>query len=143
MCHLRYKLRMFLFCRKVIFCSQDIQVFVFLTIPWFTKHVMSWWVLVHDTGFIFEYIFWTTTHKVNKIGQLIDISQGNNFHKSFEQFGGLGLHSRFYFTKSELHCERFVALLNSSIKVLLCIIKLWKHLWKINLIKGLLYMIGI
>ena len=26
--------------------------------------------------------------------QLIDISKGNNFHKSFKQFGGLGLSSR-------------------------------------------------
>ena len=39
----------FLFCKKVMFCSQDIQVLVFLTIPWFTKSVISWWVLVHVT----------------------------------------------------------------------------------------------
>ena len=31
--HLRHRLRIFLFRREVIFCSQDIQVFVFLTIP--------------------------------------------------------------------------------------------------------------
>ena len=37
MCHLRYRLRIFLFRRKVIFHSQDIQAFVFLTIPWFTN----------------------------------------------------------------------------------------------------------
>ena len=48
--------------RKVMFCSQGIQVFVFLTIPWFTISTMSWWVLVHKAGCIFEYIFWTTTH---------------------------------------------------------------------------------
>ena len=53
MCHLRYKLGIFLFHRKVMFRSLDIQVFVFLTIPWFTKSVRSWWVLVHETGCIF------------------------------------------------------------------------------------------
>ena len=31
LCHLRHRLRIFLFCRKVMFGSQDIQVFVFLT----------------------------------------------------------------------------------------------------------------
>ena len=29
-----------------------------------------------------------------KLGQLTDISKGNNFQESFEQFGGLGLSSR-------------------------------------------------
>ena len=33
MCHLRYRLRIFLFCRKIMFRSQDIQYFVFLTKP--------------------------------------------------------------------------------------------------------------
>ena len=37
MCHLKHRLRIFLFHRKIMFHSQDIQVFVFLTIPWFTK----------------------------------------------------------------------------------------------------------
>ena len=36
--------------------------FAFLSIPWFTKSVTSWWTLVHETGCIFEYIFWTATH---------------------------------------------------------------------------------
>ena len=49
MCHLRHRLRIFLFSRKVMFGSQDIQVFVFLTIPWFAKSVTSWQVLVHQT----------------------------------------------------------------------------------------------
>ena len=48
-----------MFHRKVIFHSWYIQVFVFLTIHWFIKYVMSWWELVHETGYIFEYIFWT------------------------------------------------------------------------------------
>ena len=39
-----------------MFRSQDIQVFVFLVIPWFTKSLTSWWVLVHETKHIFEYI---------------------------------------------------------------------------------------
>ena len=41
MYHLRHRLRIFLFRRKVILRSQGIQVFVFLTIPRFTKSVMS------------------------------------------------------------------------------------------------------
>ena len=36
LCHLRHKFRIFLFCRKVMFRFQDIQVFVFSTIPWFS-----------------------------------------------------------------------------------------------------------
>ena len=56
-----------------MFRSQDIQVVVFLTIPWLTKSVTSRWKC------IFEYIFWTTTHDVIKLGQLIDISKDNNF----------------------------------------------------------------
>ena len=77
-----------------MFHSQDIQVFVFSTILWFTKSVTSWWVSVHETGCILEYIFWTTSRKVTKLGQLIDINKGNNFQESFEQFGGLGLSLR-------------------------------------------------
>ena len=37
----------------MIFRSQDIQVFVISTFPWFTKSVMSWRVLIHETGCIF------------------------------------------------------------------------------------------
>ena len=83
MCHLRHKLRIFLVRRKVMFHSQDIYVFVFSTIPWFTKSVTSWWILVHEAGCIYEYIFWTKTHSVTKLGQLIDINKGNNFQEFF------------------------------------------------------------
>ena len=55
--------------------------------------VTSWWVLVQETGCNFEYIFWTTTHKATKLGQLTDICKGNNCQESFEQFGGLELSS--------------------------------------------------
>ena len=34
-------IKIFLFRRKTMFCSQDIQVFLFLTIPRFTKSVTS------------------------------------------------------------------------------------------------------
>ena len=95
--NLRHRLRIFLFHRKVMFHSQDIQVFVFLTISWFAKSVTSWWVLVLETGYIFEYIFRTTTHCITKLGQLIYISKGNNFQESFGQFGGLGLSPRPFF----------------------------------------------
>ena len=56
MCHLKRKMNFFLFRRKVMFCSQDIQVFLFLTIPWFIKSVTSWWVSEHETGCIFKHI---------------------------------------------------------------------------------------
>ena len=46
-----------LFHQKIMFRFQDFQVFVFLTIPWFTKFVTSWWVLVHETGCIFLWIY--------------------------------------------------------------------------------------
>ena len=95
MCHLKHRLRIFLYCRKIMFHSEDIQVFAFLTIPWFTKSVTSRWVLVHETRCISEYIFWTTNH-VTKLGQLIDISKYNNFQQFFEQFGRPGLDSRFF-----------------------------------------------
>ena len=78
-CHLKHRLRIFLFRRKIMFRSQDIQVFVFLTISWFTKSVTSGWVLVHETRCISEYIFWTTTHEDTELGQMIDISKGDNF----------------------------------------------------------------
>ena len=42
MFHLRHRLRFFLFHRKFMFHSQDIQAFVFLTIPWFTESVRLW-----------------------------------------------------------------------------------------------------
>ena len=87
MCHLRHRWRIFSFHRKAMFCSQNIQVFVFLTIPWFSKSVNSWCVLVNETGCIFQHIFWTRTHKVIKLGQLVDINKDNNFQVSFEQFG--------------------------------------------------------
>ena len=77
-----------------MFRSQDIQVFVFLAILWFTKSVTSRWVFVHETRYIFEYIFWTTTHEVTKLGQLIDTSKGDNFQQPFEQFKELGLDFR-------------------------------------------------
>ena len=77
--HLRHRLKIFLFRRKIMFRSQDLQVFVFLIIPWDTKSVTSRWLLVYKTSYVFEYIFWTTTHEVTKLAQLIDISKGNNF----------------------------------------------------------------
>ena len=61
MCHLRHRLRIFLFDKRIMVHSRDIQVFVFLTIWCFTKSVMAWWVLVHEAQ-CFN-IFWTTTHQ--------------------------------------------------------------------------------
>ena len=102
-CYLRYKMITsqnvsseaqvkILFHKKVMFHSQDIQVFVFLIIRRFRKSVMPWWVLVHRGHFWIS--FEPHVIKLTKLGQLIDISKGNNFEKSFEQFGWLGLDSR-------------------------------------------------
>ena len=65
--------------------------FAIFNIPWFTKSLTLWRILVHETGCMYEYIFWTTTHLVTKLGQLIDTSNGNSFQESFEQFGGLAV----------------------------------------------------
>ena len=35
-------------------------------------------------------------NQVTKLGQLIDISKGDNFKESLEQYGGLGLSSSFF-----------------------------------------------
>ena len=76
MCHLRHRLIIFLFHRKVVFRSQDIQIFVFLTILWFTKFVTSWWVLVYEAGCIFE-------------PQLINPSNLVNRYKEGQYFSGI------------------------------------------------------
>ena len=54
MCHL-WQVKNCLFGRNIMFRSQDIQFFLFVTITWFTKSVTSWWVLVHKTRCICEY----------------------------------------------------------------------------------------
>ena len=43
----------------------------------------------HELWNIFEHIFWSTTHEVSKLGQLIDISKDLSFQESFAQFGRL------------------------------------------------------
>ena len=48
---------------------------------YFWPSVTSWWLLVHETGGNFKYIFWTTsreTREVAKLGQSIDVSNANN-----------------------------------------------------------------
>ena len=82
MYHLSHRLRIFLFYRKVILCSRDIQVFVLLTIPWFTKYVTSR-VLVHETGWIFEYTFWNTTHYPQQTWSIDRCKQGQYFSEIF------------------------------------------------------------
>ena len=54
---LRHRLIIFLFCRKLVFRSQDFQVFYIFNhlMIYQIRDVMV--VLVHETGCIFEYIF--------------------------------------------------------------------------------------
>ena len=85
MCHLIHKLRIFLFHRKVKFCSWDIQVFVFLTIPWFIKSVTSW-VWVHKTV---HFIIYLLNHN-----SLSHQTRAIFFWNLFEQFWKLGLSFR-------------------------------------------------
>ena len=65
-----------------MFRSRDIQVFVFLTIPWFTKSVTSWWVLVHETVHFWIYILNhnSLTHQTWSIDRC---KQGQYFSKIF------------------------------------------------------------
>ena len=63
------QIKNFLFQREMIFCSQDIQVFVFLTIPWFTKSVMSQWVLVHKTTLLNQSTWSCQTWSVDRYNQ--------------------------------------------------------------------------
>ena len=56
--HLRHSLGIFYFVEQLCFVLKIFFKFlIFLTIPWFTKSVTSWWVLVYETGCIFKYIF--------------------------------------------------------------------------------------
>ena len=72
-----------------MFRSQDIPVFVFLTIPWFTKSVM----MNIGTGDRIHFWIYCLNHSSlsnqTEICQLIDMNKGNNFQESCEQFGGL------------------------------------------------------
>ena len=72
---------------------------IYLIDLWFTKSVTALWVLVHETGWIFEDIFWTKTHSATKLGQLIEKSKENNLQKPFGQFSGLGLSFRSFSIK--------------------------------------------
>ena len=87
------RLRIFLFYRNVMFRSQDISVFVFLTIPWFTKSAASWWV--HEARCILNISFkLQLINSANMVDLLIDITKRNIFLKSIERFGRPGLSSR-------------------------------------------------
>ena len=81
--NVKHKLRIFLFYRKVIFHFQDIQVFVFLTIPWFNTSVASWWVLVHETGYIIEYIFWAIWWTGTKFQVLLNLASSSSSITSY------------------------------------------------------------
>ena len=80
MFHLKHMKNFFISLKKIMFHSQDNQVFVFLTISWFSKSVTSRWVLVHETRCIFEYIFWTKAHKTWSIDSY---KQGQKFSGIF------------------------------------------------------------
>ena len=105
MFHLRHRLRFFLFCRKVIFCSQDIQVFCVFNHPMIYQifdimmSISTWdrvhfWIylLSHDSlshqtwlvdrykqGQYFSGIFWTIWRTGAKFQALFNLATCTNY----------------------------------------------------------------
>ena len=104
MCYLRHRLRIFLFRRKIMFCSQGIQVFVFLAIPWVSNELVmmsisTWgrvyfWInhlnhnlWTHQTwsidrckqGQYFPEIFWMTWRTGTKFQALFNLATCSNY----------------------------------------------------------------
>ena len=79
----------FLFRTKVMFHSRDIQVFVFLTFPWFTESVTPWWVLAHKTVHFWIYLlnYNSITHQTRSIDRY---RQGQYFSEIFRTIGRTG-----------------------------------------------------
>ena len=50
------QVNIFLSYKKFMYRPRDIEVFIFLPIPWFTQSVISCWDLGHKTGSIFKYL---------------------------------------------------------------------------------------
>ena len=93
MFHKKHKLKIFNFVEKSSSVLKIFTVLYFnnLMIYQICDVMMS--ISTYDSV-DFKITFSTRTDKVTKFVQLIDISMGNDFHESFEQFGKLGLHSR-------------------------------------------------
>ena len=84
MCHLRHRLIIILFLRKVIFRSRGIQVFVFLTIPWFTKSLTLWWVLRSTWDRLHFWIYLLNRNSLTHQTWSIDrCKQGQYFFETF------------------------------------------------------------
>ena len=80
---LSHRLIIFLFRRKVVFRSQDIQVFVFLAIPRFRKSVTPWWVLVYETGCIFWIYLLNHNSLTHQTWSIYRYKQGEYFSEIF------------------------------------------------------------
>ena len=83
LCHMRHSPRIFLFRRKVMFRSRDIQVFVFYTIAWFAKicEVMisiSTWDRVHFWMYLLKH--YSLSHQTRPIDRH---KQGKYFSRIF------------------------------------------------------------
>ena len=100
MCHLRQKLRILFSFRKFMSRSQNIQVYVYLTIGWFNKSLTSWWDKVyfwiyllnhgsmsHQTlptdgykqGQYFSGVFWTIWWARAKFQVLFNLATCSNY----------------------------------------------------------------
>ena len=136
MYHLRHRLRIFLFHRKAMFCSQDIPVFLFLTIPWFTKSVTSWWVLVHETGCIFEYLLNhnSVTHQTWSIDRC---KLGQYFSEIFRTIWKTG--AKFQALFNSATCSNYS--INNCVKCCFLVLYMFLKGWK-SVNKGQLKMIS-
>ena len=74
------------FHRKVMFHSQDIQVFVFLIIPSFTKSTTPWWILVHEAVHFLCISFEPQLIKPPNLANWLIQGRATIFQESFEQF---------------------------------------------------------
>ena len=82
--HLRCRLKIFYLVYKLCSFSRYSSFFIFYNHPMvyqICNVMMS--ILVHEIRYIFEFIFWTTTHQITKLGQITNICQGNIFPEIF------------------------------------------------------------
>ena len=67
----------FLFEEKMMFCSQDVEIFVFLWKLQISKFVTSSWVLLHNSSYTDAYFFWILSPIKIKFGQILVCSMTN------------------------------------------------------------------
>ena len=101
---------------------QNIQVFVFFTMPWFTKFVASWWVLVYDTGLHFWIFFYLGKVNVGKTLILLMWNWMGLFLKKYDLWTWLSFSSSLdwssYITSIARNAYKKIGALINSMKFL-------------------------